>query len=181
MKILRLIKMILVIAIVVLTITSCTPNKSHNFQVANVEVQKVSIDGMDSDSVNLESVSKTLEMVKSKDKAFVDSLFGGEMNPSTTTNIDTAMVTVEAFIQLDRNFDEFVLVTKSITNDATVSNSTKYNDQVLEGIRIFVSSFGYYNFRCIKEIIKTYNDIIDSMSSRTPASGVKEVETYQLF
>lgn len=135
----------------------------------------------DSDSVNSESVSKTLEMVKSKDKAFVDSLFGGEMNPSTTTNIDTAMVTVEAFIQLDRNFDEFVLVTKSITNDATVSNSTKYNDQVLEGIRIFVSSFGYYNFRCIKEIIKTYNDIIDSMTSRTPASGVKEVETYQLF
>ena len=53
MKILRLIKMILVIAIVVLTISSCTPNKSHNFQVANVEVQKVSIDGMDSDSVNL--------------------------------------------------------------------------------------------------------------------------------
>lgn len=40
MKILRLIKMILVIAIVVLTISSCTPNKSHNFQVANVEVQK---------------------------------------------------------------------------------------------------------------------------------------------
>lgn len=53
MKILRLIKMILVIAIVVLTISSCNSNKSHNFQVANVEVQKVSIDGMDSDSVNL--------------------------------------------------------------------------------------------------------------------------------
>ena len=135
----------------------------------------------DSDSVNPESVSKTLEMVKSKDKAFIDSLFGGEMNPSTTTDIDTAMVTVEAFIQLDKNFDEFVLVTKSITNDATVSNSTKYNSQVLEGLRIFVLSFGYYNFRCIKEIVKTYTDIINSMTTRTPASGVKEVETYQLF
>lgn len=135
----------------------------------------------DNNSVDPESVSKTLEMVRGKDKNFIDSLFGGEINPEITTDIDTAMVTVEAFIQLDKSFSEFVSVTKSVTNRAAASNSTKYNTQVMEGLRVFVSSFAYYNFRCIKEIVKTYNDIITSIASRTPARGVKEVETYQVF
>lgn len=135
----------------------------------------------DSDSIAPESVSNTLGMVRDKDKAFVDSLFGGDRNPCAVVDLDTAMVTVEAFIQLDSNFDEFILATKSITNDAAVSNSKKYNNQVMDGIRVFVSSIGYYNFNCLSEIVKTYLNIVDSMTSRTPANGDKEVETYQLF
>ncbi len=135
----------------------------------------------DTDTIDPSSVTSTIDNVKTRDRDFIDSLFGGERNPVAEVNIDTSMVTVEAFIQLSRNFDEFDLVTHTITKDASVSNSKKYGNAVLDGLKAYATSIAYYNYRCLTEIIHTYNDITESMKYRTPAGGVKEVKTYQLF
>ena len=146
-----------------------------------IQFAKKVADLKDTDDIDPVSVANTIATVKSRDKDFIDSLFGGERNPEITADIDTSMVTVEAFIQLSKSFDEFDLVMHTITLDATKSNSKKYNEAVLDGLKVYAISVGYYNYRCLNEITQTYMKITNSMKSRTPAGGVKEVETYQLF
>lgn len=146
-----------------------------------VQFMKKVIDLQDSDDINIEAIHKTIEQVKEKDCQFIMSIFGGERNPSKDQSIDFAMKNVELLIDINEEFADFLNIANDLITTLSRSNCTKYQDEIVYGLKVFFDSIRRYNYNCIKHILGTYEKIMISMKSRVPVTGIKEVPKYQIF
>lgn len=135
----------------------------------------------DTDDINTDSIQNLLGNVSEKDKEFMESIFGGERNPVTSSKLGTAVLNVESFIQILENIKNFRLAANKIVNVADTNNSEKYKISVNCGICIFMTSMSTFVCKCLQEVVHTYEEIMSSIKERTPVGGVQETKKYQLF
>lgn len=143
-------------------------------------IRKVT-DLKDSDEVENNSIQMTIEHVQKKDTGFIDSIIGGERNPETEVDLDTAMINIESLINIYNDFDQFKELLNTLCDNISSNGSTKYANEIASSMRAFIMSFSRYNNKCIKEILITYNNIRTSMEHRVPVDGDKKIPEYKLF
>ena len=112
---------------------------------------------------------------------FIESIFGGEKNPSTEMSIDDAMKNIEVLIDIHDNFEKFIKLGKEFCSSYEQTVNDHYKEEMIAGLRVFFKSVDHYNKKCVEGITKTYQDIITSMEKRTPAKVETTVPTYQIF
>lgn len=152
-----------------------------NYIKGMIEFIRRTTDLRDTDSVDRNSVRKTVDAVKDKDTDFVESIFDGRLNEVSDMDLDSAMKNVETLIDIELSLSQYVNIGKQIKSSILSNNSDKYKEEILDAIKIYTTSILQFSYKCLIGIFKTYEKIFTSMESRTPAGGVKEVPKYQLF
>lgn len=135
----------------------------------------------DTDNIDSSSIQNVLSAVSTKDSEFINSIFGGERNPQKEVSINEAMLSVEAFLKIKEMFGRFATEVQRLSNIIIENDCSKYDNEVTTGIRIFLISNSTFICNALQEVVHAYENIMSSINSRTPVSGVQKPETYQLF
>ena len=130
--------------------------------------------------VDIFKIEEMIGKVTDRDAEFIHSLFNGKIKVESM-DLDNVMKNIEELITINDNFESIMNSANDIMSVICSKQSTKYDDIINKGIKVYFKSICYYNCKCIEEILKCYSRIHDSIQTRTPAGGVKEVPKYQLF
>ena len=126
-----------------------------------------------SDGVDVNAIANKLTSVTDKDVAFINGL-GSEVE---VIDIDSAMKNVEVLIDVYSNFNNYLSIVERLNN----MMDDEYSIQKKEGLKLIVESICRYHKEVIKKILVCYDDITSSIQTRTPVSGTKTVDRYQMF
>lgn len=130
--------------------------------------------------IDVEDIMRKNDEIMSRDKDFINSIFGGERNEREDSSISDAMKNVELLIDIEENtFDFFIdKITKICGKNDTFD--TKYKYVIEKGIDLFVNSIRYFVFNVIIEILNSYCCVEKSIDS-TAEIDVENDKKYKLF
>jgi hypothetical protein len=125
------------------------------------------------ESDNVDEYEEKLSTAKENDSVFIESIFGGNLNPSIESSVKEATDNLEVLINFIPKIDNFY--NKSIILNESMNNGNKL---VGDSIELICESVGNYTYNVIKNIMTTYYDIIESFEEK---SKEKKIPNYKLY
>jgi hypothetical protein len=130
-------------------------------------------------SANLSNMNESMDLAKKADSEFVASLFGGKNGECTDTELTEAVSNVEYLIDFMDHMKDMTNAVKCIfeKSENLISlnnerNTCELNARVLDCVTLVSKSLGDYCNKLIKEIFRTYLQIMDTLNNT-----VKSVST----
>lgn len=138
-------------------------------------------DLQDTDQINPSNVETGINKVSLRDQLYIDSIFGGEQNPKTSMDIDSAMKNIEVIIDMKANQDSYLDMMKIVVDKIHSTSSEVFQGAKLASVKMMFDSMSYYEYKAILEIINCYKDICASLETRASANPAPETPKYQVF
>lgn len=139
------------------------------------------IDLRDTDTVDPSSAQSTIAQVNNRDKEFICSIVNGDKNELEEVSINDAMKNVESLIEINNSLNDFKKMVESTCRIIDNNHCDKYQNEIKQGLRVFVTSIACFNSKVISEVANTYDKIHQSIQQRVPVNPPAETPTYQMF
>lgn len=114
-----------------------------------------------------------LETAKNKDSEFIESLFGGVLNPVIESDTRESTSNLEVLInfipKIDNFYNKTIILNESVSNDNSLINSS---------VEMICESVSNYTHNLIKHIMNTYYDIVESFNDEQSETTTAE---FRLF
>lgn len=110
---------------------------------------------------DVDTYSDKLNSAREKDSMFIESIFGGTLNPVEESTLKEATDSLEVLINLIPKIDTFynksVILSESMKNDNALINSS---------VEMICESVGNYTYNMIKHVMDTYYDVMESFNDK---------------
>jgi hypothetical protein len=117
---------------------------------------------------DVDTYSDKLNSAREKDSMFIESIFGGTLNPVEESTLKEATDSLEVLINLIPKIDTFynksVILSESMKNDNALISSS---------VEMICESVGNYTYNMIKHVMDTYYDVMESFND-TPDTDIPD-------
>lgn len=125
-----------------------------------------------------DTYKKLVSEAQNKDKNFIDSLYGGELNPPATMELSEAVQCIETLIDFIPQIDHFKTLYLDTVNN--IEKDERKSNEVIIGIYIILlKSVQYYCYKMIDSILHTYNTILNKIDNKE--SDNTKANNFRLF
>ena len=132
--------------------------------------------------ISKDAIKKMVNDVEYKNSEFIDSIFGCQRNPEMSDTIDQAMMySIEQLESLKLSCSSYNEKAKSVFDCLGNKDNSKYLSEITLGLRTYTTSIGDLAYCSMREMVRTYNSIMDSMRCRVPVNGTKDAPKYKIF
>jgi hypothetical protein len=110
----------------------------------------------------------SLERANTRDKEFIDSIFGGEHNKAEEKSLSDALLNIEVLIDFIHRIDDTIKRATDVVNGVENPNSSELINQ---SIHLLYRSIVYYTYKMISTIINIYGMIDDAVKNESNTSA----------
>lgn len=116
----------------------------------------------------------TLEKAGNANSIFMESIFGGDKNPTKTVTVQDGMVTLERMVDF---VNEINVLKENVNEVSNISYGCSADDKVMnESVRIFTEAVSEYTYHTMETMLDTYENIRHLVLDEKPAA-----KTFKMF